>query len=440
MTSGGGPPAATWRSVQRTYLLLMLLSTLSASLIWGINTLFLLDAGLSNAQAFGANAFFTAGMVLFEIPTGVIADTRGRRASYLLGAGTLLLSTVVYLLMWEWQGPFWGWALASVFLGLGFTFFSGAVEAWLVDALHATGYEGDLDPVFARGQVVTGVAMLSGSVAGGLIAQFTNLGVPYMVRGVMLGITFVAAAVWMRDLGFTPRRGERPLAEVQKVLSDSLTAGLGNRPVRWIMLAQVFISGVAIYAFYAAQPYLLELYGDTAAFGIAGLAAAIVAGSQIAGGLTVPLVRRMVRRRTDALIASAAVAVVALALISMTDRFWVALVLLAAWSLVGAAVFPIRQAYLNGLIPSAQRATVLSFDSLMGSAGGVVTQPVLGRVADASGYAMSYLVSAGITVAALPFLVLARRERAVSDPITVETVSGTAPPPGGPDPSGPAPP
>ncbi len=137
------------RSVQRTFLLLTLLSTLSASFIWGINTLFLLDAGLSNTQAFAANAFFTAGMMLFEVPTGVVADTWGRRASYLLGTITLLASTLVYLLMWEIGAPFWGWALASAFLGLGFTFFSGAVEAWLVDALEASNFSGNLESVFA---------------------------------------------------------------------------------------------------------------------------------------------------------------------------------------------------------------------------------------------------------------------------------------------------
>ena len=62
--------------VQRIYLILLLLHTLAASFIWGINTLFLLDAGLSNTQAFAANAFFTAGLVVFEVPTGVIADIR----------------------------------------------------------------------------------------------------------------------------------------------------------------------------------------------------------------------------------------------------------------------------------------------------------------------------------------------------------------------------
>src|SRR5918992_4933902 len=138
----------TPRSIQRTYLLLMLGNTLAASFIWGINTIFLLDAGLSNLEAFAANAFFTAGMVIFEVPTGITADTVGRRASYLLGTVTLTITTLLYVLLWQIEGPFWAWAVVSVLLGLGFTFFSGAVEAWLVDALQATGFTGDLEAVF----------------------------------------------------------------------------------------------------------------------------------------------------------------------------------------------------------------------------------------------------------------------------------------------------
>ena len=71
--------ATTPRQIQRTYLGLLLGNTLAASLIWGINTIFLLDAGLSNLEAFAANAFFTVGMVVFEVPTGVVADTVYRR-------------------------------------------------------------------------------------------------------------------------------------------------------------------------------------------------------------------------------------------------------------------------------------------------------------------------------------------------------------------------
>src|SRR6188472_2486722 len=181
------------RGVQRTYLILTLLTTLAASFIWGINTLFLLDAGLTNTEAFAANAFFAAGQLLFEVPTGVVADTRGRRFSFMLGAATLLLSTLLYLLMWNIEAPFWGWALASALLGLGFTFFSGATEAWLVDALGATGFRGNLESVFGRAQTASGAAMLIGSVLGGVVAQATDLGVPYILRAALLGVTIVIA-------------------------------------------------------------------------------------------------------------------------------------------------------------------------------------------------------------------------------------------------------
>ncbi len=405
------------RRVRRTYLLLTLLSTLAASLIWGINTLFLLDAGLTNTQAFAANAFFTVGQVVFEVPTGVVADVKGRRVSYLLGAITLLVSTLLYLLMWQIRAPFWGWAVSSAVIGLGFTFFSGAVEAWLVDALTFTKYDGDLESVFARGQSVAGGAMLIGSVAGGFIAQATNLGVPYILRAVILGLTLLAALFLMRDLGFTPTKGKGPVDEVRTVLRSSIEAGWRKPPIKWAMLAAPFSMGVGIYAFYAMQPYLLELYGDPNAYGIAGLAAAIVAGAQIVGGLIVPLVRRLFSRRTHALILAGALSVVMLGLIGWTSTFWIAIVLLVIWALAFSAATPIRQAYLNGLIASDQRATVLSFDALMGSAGGVVTQPILGRVADVSGYSASYAVAAALQVLAIPFLILARRENATSDPI-----------------------
>ena len=92
-----------------------------------------------------------------------------------------------------------------------------------------------------------------------------------------------------------------------------------------------------------------------------------------------------------------------------------------------AATLPIRQAYINGMIPSKQRATILSFDSLMSSAGGVWSQPVLGRTADVYGYAPSYLVGAGITVFALPCLWLSRRQDHPADTIEVATDAEPAP-------------
>jgi MFS family permease len=148
---------------------------------------------------------------------------------------------------------------------------------------------------------------------------------------------------------------------------------------------------------------------------VAGLSAAIVAGAQILGGLAAPRIRGLFKRRTSALILIAALSSLTLVVVGSFESFWVVIALVVVWALLFAANMPIRQAYINGMIPSKQRATILSFDSLCSSSGGVWAQPALGRAADAWGYAPTYLISAGISALALPFLALSRRQNAEAD-------------------------
>lgn len=403
--------------IQTVYLVLQLINTLAASLIWGINTIFLLDAGLSNTQAFLANSFFTIGQVVFEIPTGIVADVRGRRFSYLLGTITLAVSTLLYLGAWQIHAPMWMWAVSSILLGLGFTFFSGATEAWLVDALTFTNHKGNLDSVFAKGQMMSGIAMLVGSVSGGVIAQFGGLGAPYVLRALLLFLNFVVAFIWMHDLGFKKIKSTHVLKDVKTLFTTSIDLGLRKPAVRWIMLAAPFTSGVGFYAFYAMQPYLLELYKNEKAYAIAGLAAAIVAGAQIVGSMSVPYVRKLFKRRTTLLMSSVVLNSLLLIAIGLTTNFWLAIILMSAWGLVFAAAGPVRSAYLNGLIPSKERATVLSFDNSISSVGGVVIQPVLGRSADIWSYSSSFMVGAVFAAISLPFTLLASREKVEADKI-----------------------
>src|SRR5215216_4654050 len=304
-------------------------------------------------------------------------------------------------------------------LGLGFTFFSGAVEAWLIDALAAAGFTGELESVFGRGQIVTGVAMLTGSVAGGFIAEQTSLGVPFLLRAGVLAVMFAVAFRLMHDVGFTPEKGGRPLTEMGKIASASIEYGWRVPAVKWLMVEALFTGGVGIYGFYALQPYLLELYGDPQAYQIAGLAAAIVAGAQILGGVAAPRIRGLFHRRTSALLVMAVASALALVLIGTVESFWPVIAATVVWGLLFAATMPIRQTYINGMIPSRQRATILSFDSMMASTGGVWAQPVLGRAADAWGYAQSYLLSAGIAAFAVPFLALSRRQNHPADVLDV---------------------
>jgi MFS family permease len=196
---------------------------------------------------------------------------------------------------------------------------------------------------------------------------------------------------------------------VKRIFRESLQHGLGRPSVRWVMLTSPFLGGVGIYAFYAMQPYLLELYGDEQAYGVAGLAAAIVAGAQLLGGLVAARLRGLFRRRTSLMLTTAGLSTVALLLVGLVHSFAAVVALLVVWSLAFAAETPVRRAYLNDLIPSQQRATVLSFDSLLSSTGGVVLQPGLGRAADVWGYPVTFVASAAFQACALPFLWVARR-------------------------------
>jgi MFS family permease len=154
-----------------------------------------------------------------------------------------------------------------------------------------------------------------------------------------------------------------------------------------------------------------------------------VAGAQILGGFAAPFVRRIFPWRPSALIAAAALGVADLGLIGVFGSFWAVLGLIVVWAVLFAASTPVRQSYINGLIPSQQRATILSFDSLTNSTGGVWAQPVLGRAADVWGYGTSYVVGAGIAALAIPCLVLSRRQHAPADlaePVEAPAVSQPA--------------
>jgi MFS family permease len=412
------PPES--RRVLAGYFTLAGLYTLSAALIWGVNTLFLLDAGLSFFEVFVANAAFSAGMVVFEIPTGVVADTLGRRVSFLLSVSVLGATTLLYVALAQVGAGVVAFALVSVGMGLGFTFYSGAMEAWLVDALVVTGYRGILDRVFARGQQITGAAMLVGAVGGGLLGQI-DLAIPYLVRSTLLAVVFVVAFVVMHDLGFTPRRvsaAELP-GEIVRNGKAGVEFGWGQRPLRLLMLASLVQVGFLTWGFYASQPYLLELL-DSNAVWIAGLVAAGVALSTIAGNQVVSIASRYCGRRTTLLLAAAALQTCAAVALGVASSFWIAL---PAFLLVTASVgvtSPVRQAYLHQVVPTEQRATVVSFDSMVSNVGGVGGQVGLGALGEARSVGAAFVVGGVATAAALPLLAKLRRLGGAADLVVGE--------------------
>lgn len=397
------------KSVIRSYLIIAGLYTLSTSLIWGVNTLFLLEAGLDIMGVFIANAVFTGSMALFEIPTGVLADTRGRRTSFLLSVAVVLIGTLGYVGVAALGGGLLLFCLMSVVLGLGYTFYSGAVEAWLVDALQATGYAGELDHVFARGSMVSGAAMLLGSIGGGLLGSL-DLALPFIGRAGLLAMVYGIAFFTMHDLGFSPQPTTLKAlpAEMRKIAQASITYGWQKQPVRLLIIAALINSLFMAWGFYAWQPYFLALLGQDLTW-VAGVIAALIALATIVGNSLVEWFTRYCGKRTTLLLWAAAIHTIAAVGVGLAGSFWLAVALylvvmgtLGVWG-------PVRQAYMHQSIPSEQRASVISFDSLVSSGGSMVGQIGLGRLAQTQSIAAGYIVGGFTTILALPVLLLLRR-------------------------------
>lgn len=421
--------------VIRSYLVISGLFTLSASLIWGINTLFLLEAGLSIFEVFIANAVFTAAMALFEVPTGVVADTRGRRASFLLAEITLALGTLAYVGVFAIEGGVLLFSLAGIVLGLGYTFYSGAVEAWLVDALKATGYKRELDHVFARASIVSSIAMITGTVGGGVLGQL-HLALPYLLRVVLIVLAFGVGFRTMHEIGFTPRtlRLKGIVAEMRKVARAGMTYGWHKPAVRLLVIEDFVSWGFWAWAWYAWQPYFLALYGERAIW-LSGVIAALFAAAGIAGNSLVGKVATPGRRRTNILIAGAAIATLANIATGAVRSFWITVPIFLIGAVAGGLVRPLRQTYLHRSIPTSERATLVSFDALAGSLGGVVGQTGLGYLSQERSIPVSFVVGGLTTGLILPILVRLRALDEPADLITEETAEeiAAAPPVGAED-------
>ena len=399
----------TAQRIIRTYYGIAATTTLAQALIWGVNTLFLLSVGFDIFEVMLINAAYTVAQVVFEVPTGVVADTVGRRVSYLLAVGTILVSTLLYVGFGLAGYGLWPFAAASALLGLGYTFYTGAVDAWMVDALHSVGYEGKLEPIFARFGITFGVFMLIGTTLGGLLGQ-VDLWIPYVTRAVVLVPAFLLGLLVMRDLGFKGRAltfGSFG-AETRRIAREGVRYGLSDRAVRFIMFASLVQGVFFMYGFYSWQKYFLDLLGSDLVW-VTGVIAALVGLTQILGNL---LVGRVIARWPDRgliLMVCAGVTTVTVIGAALIQNFWVAVPLYLVSCVAFGISLPVKQGWLNARIPSQQRATIISLDALFGDGGSTVGQVGLGWMSQRFSIPLAWLVGGAVEAIAVPLLGAARK-------------------------------
>ena len=336
------------------------------------------EAGLDPLQLVLAGTALEAAVFIAEIPTGVVADVYSRRLSMIIG---LTVSGVGFALMGA--SPTFLWiAGGQAVWGVGWTFISGAQQAWLADEVG----EADAAPIYLRATQLTQVARLLAIPVGVAIAS-RSLQLPYFFAAAIHGALVVLLMLTMAERGFAPAaRGER---STWSALGSTLRAGLGavrGRPTLLTILVIAVLYGASSEATdRLGSLLLLDVIGlpdaldEVVWFGVIG-AVALLGGIAVTGLAGRAVESGDPRPIVGTLLALTAVLTGASFVFAFTTSIWLAIgaYWVAQW--VRIAIDPLTLIWLNRGLDPASRATVLSMlgqsDALGQTAGG----PVLGLI------------------------------------------------------------
>ncbi len=383
--------------VRRYYAVSLVYALAGGFLAGGVYPLFLRARGLGQFEINSVLAVYFAVTFLTDVPTGAFADALGRRRAFVLGCVLRVAGFALYFVAYAY--PLF--LTAEAVDALGTTFCNGAVEAWGVDTLDQTGFEGRKDRLFSRiaqlSSLGTLIAALVGSAVGSIDLAWTwPLG-----AGGFLASALVGSAV----LHEAPRQGAHlHVAALGREIAGRIGAGLrqgvGVRPVLLLSVAE----GIMLATW---TPYWMEwpiLLKDGYGVGVLTvgwisclLSLAHVTGSEIAARTVLSPPRR-------AHVLSGLV-IAAGALLSVAG--WIAvpalmIVVLSVMNVARGVRQPLATAWFNEALRPGDRATMLSFRSTVGTAGASLGLLAGGLVADRWGIPLHWALAGAAALSAVP--------------------------------------
>ncbi|NLG51667.1 MAG: MFS transporter [Chloroflexi bacterium] len=378
-------------------------SALFMSLIFTVNVLYHTTVvQLSPLQLVLVGTILEGTVFLGEIPTGLLADLKSRRLSVIIGYA---LMGVGFCIEGSWP-IFWGVALSQVLWGLGYTFTSGATEAWIVDELG----EERAGEAFMRGSQAGQIGGLLGIPASAALAH-VGLTLPILLGGVlMIGLALYLAA-YMPEDGFrpTPAKDRTTWQSMAKTLGDARRM-VGRQPLLGIMLGIGLFYGLyseGVDRLWTLHVLDIGLPALGALQPVTWFALIKIVGQFISLGAT-ELARRRVDTRhpevmSRVLLLAAGLIVCSLVGLGLARSIWVALALLWGIGALRSITGPLYGAWFNAHIDDPQvRATMFSASSQVDSIGQVGGGSLIGAVGDLVSVRAALATSALLLAPVLP--------------------------------------
>ncbi len=374
-----------------------------ALLVFTASSLYAIEvANLDALQLVLVGTALEVSAFLFEVPTGVVADTVSRRLSVLTGTALMGLGFV----LWGAVPVFAVIVLAQVVWGIGSTFISGAWEAWAADESGET----DLGPLFLRGSQATSLGAIGGLVASVALASVAGLAAPLVAGGAgYLALTGWLAVV-MPERHFHPGT---PGSRGARAMVGTLRAGVSavrRAPILLTILAITFLTGAASEAF--DRLWQLHLVEDVGLPAAPALPAIVWIGMLDAAALGLAVAAAEIARRrasTSSHVAAATTLLVvdgslaaALVGFGLAGQFAAAASLYLLARTLRRIAAPITSAWINQSLTARIRATVLSLDAQADALGQILAGPALGVLATAAGAGQAMMAAGVVVAASLP--------------------------------------
>ncbi|MFN8559373.1 MAG: MFS transporter, partial [Dehalococcoidia bacterium] len=369
---------------ERVYLTQALLRAFASSLVFTVSALYaVLDLRLNPVQLVLIGTVLEASVFLFETPTGVVADLVSRRLSVIIGVALTGLGFV----LWGAVPHFVAVLAAQALWGIGYTFTSGAQEAWLADEVG----EVRAGPLYLRAAQAGQLGALVGIAASVALASL-RLNLPMVVGGALYAA--IAPALWltMPESGFRPASADGSSATLR--FRRTLAAAVGAaraRPATLTILGSALFFGAASEAFdRLPEAHLLGRFTFPGLWNLQPVVwfGVIGAGSLVTGLAATELVRRRMATHGAAAAATLSLIIVGLmaAVLAFAFSSSLALAIGAYWVVrfLRRLHEPIVTAWLNRGLDSGVRATVISLHGQCDALGQILGGPLLGVLATAA--------------------------------------------------------
>lgn len=370
----------------RTYYFISFFSSLAISFFFATYAIFLASNGLNLMQIGIIASISMACLLLFEVPTGAFADLYGRKKSVIIGFSAISIATAIYFV----SKSFEYFVLAEIVAGIGIVFVSGAMDAWIVDSLKYKGSSENISKVFARGMQAGQIGLMLGSLTGAYIGSI-DIALPWAASSIFCMMLALICARMMKEEYEISNK--RKISEIRDIAVNGIKYSIKNKDIMYI----VMFGAVVIFSSKALDVQWALVFKNTYSLDIKYLGWIFVGFSifmMIGAQASIYLTRRIENDRRI-IILSQSITAFGVMIASMMLGIIPVMTGIFIQEIGRGAMVPLRQSYLNkeGRIPSDKRATILSFDSMTLSLGGIIGLIVSGYLADTYSISFAWMVS-----------------------------------------------